>query len=101
MIEDTGWHPQRRRVAVCAGDQIDVVLAGPRGREHGVATPNWKRDHLGPVVGQLARDFWEEAVVANHHAELAKPRVKHWIFVPRLDTAHPLASPQANLEILA
>ena len=54
-----------------------------------------------PRLVSSRADLGKEAVVADHHAELAEPRVEHGILVARLDARFDLAARQADLAILA
>ena len=101
VVEDGGGHPVVRDVLVGAADQVDVVLTRPgRGQER-VAAPDGPGDHLGAAVAQLTGHLREEAVVANHHADLAELRVEDGVLVPRRDPGLDLAVRQAHFAILA
>src|SRR5205085_541586 len=86
---------------VGAADQVNMVLASARGGELRVAPPDGPGDDFGPMVGELPGDFGEEAVIANHHADLAETGVEDRVFRTGRDAALHFAPRQAGLAILA
>jgi hypothetical protein len=70
-------------VGVGAADDIHVVFTRTGGGEQGIAAPDGPCDDFGAFDGEGAGDFGEEAVVADHHADLAKAGVEHGIVADR------------------
>ena len=91
LIEDRREHPAVLWGHERAADEVDMVLTCARLRQLWVATPDRPRDDLRAAVRQFAGDFGEEAVVADHQADLAEFRVEHWIIVTRRDPLLDLA----------
>ena len=93
VIEDAGDHPLvLGRIGVGAADDVNVVFAGACSGQHGIAAPHGPGNDFSPMDGQSAGHFGEEAIVANHHTDFAKARVKHRVVMPRSDACLDLAA---------
>src|SRR5262249_3268952 len=101
MAIDGSQAPLAGIVVVGAADEMNVVLARSRTGQERIASPDRPGDHLGDVLRWLPRDLGEEAVVADHHADLADRRVEDGILLARTDSAIDFAARQADLAILA
>jgi hypothetical protein len=98
---DGGDHPVSGGIGVGAADQIHVVFTGAGGTEQGIAAPHRPRNHLRSIVAESPGDLGEEAIIADHHADLAEARVKDRVAAARADAALNLAAWQADLAVFA
>src|SRR6266581_5350747 len=98
---DGGEHPIPRHVFVSAADEIDLVLTRAGARLLGIAAPHWPGDDFRAAIAQLARDFGEESVIANHHAYLAQARVEYRIIAARRHAFIVFAVRQTDFAIFA
>src|SRR6185503_3662918 len=78
-----------------------MVLARAGARLLGIAAPHGPRDDFRTAIAQLARDFGEESVVTNHHADPAEARVEDRIIAAWRHAFVIFAVWQANLPIFA
>ena len=101
LIENRRNHPAVLRFHESAADDVNVVFARASLGQQRIAAINRPRNHLGPAVRQLAGDFGEKAIVANHQADFAELRVEHRIVPARRDALLDLTVRQAHLAILA
>jgi uncharacterized protein len=101
VVPHGGQHPVAGDVLVRTTDHVHVVLDRAGLGQFRVAAPDRPHDDLGPAVSQLARDFGEEPVVADHHRHLAEPRGEHRILVTRSDSVGDFIPWQRHLAVLA
>ena len=100
-VVNGGEHPVGVGVGVGAADEVDVIFAGAGGGEERVAAPNWEGDDFGAVESELAGNFGEKAVVANHHAEFAETCVEDGVFVARSNAAFDFAARESDFAVFA
>jgi len=100
-VPDGGEHPAIFGFHVGAAGDEDVVFAGAGGGEDRVAAPNWEGDDFGAVEGELAGDFGEEAIIANHHAEFAEAGVENGVVVAGGDAAFNFGARQSAFAVFA
>src|SRR5207247_10181699 len=84
---------------VGAADEINMVLARAGAGEFRVASPDGPGDYLRAVIAQLTCDFGKEAVVANHHPDLAKARIEDGIIAARRDATFDFTARQTGFPI--
>src|SRR5712691_10578543 len=101
MVEDGGDHPVAGDRLVSAADEVDVIFAGAGAGEQRVAAPDGPGDDFRAAVAQLAGDFGEEAVVADHQAYFAEAGFKNRIVAAGRDAAVDLAAREAGFAVLA
>src|SRR6266851_2535951 len=101
MVEDGGNHPIAADVFVGAADQVDMILAGSSPGQERVAAPHRPGDHLGAAVSQLPGHFRKEAVVADHHPNLAEARLEYRILASRGDAGLDLGPRQGRLAVFS
>ncbi len=78
-----------------------MVLARPGAGQQRVAAPHGPGDDLGAAVAQLAGDFREEPIVADHQAHGAEAGGEDGVVRARRHAAVDLAARQTDLAILA
>ena len=92
LVEHGRDHPPVPRFHERAADEIDMVLTGTGLGQQRIAAPHRPGNDLRAAFRQFSRDFGKEAVVADHHADLAQLRVEHRIVVAWRELRTPLPS---------
>ena len=100
-VVDARDRPVHAHVAIRAAGQKDVVLAGSRAGQQGIAAGDRPGDHFRATIRKLAGHLGKESVVTDHHADLAEPRVEHRILVTRRHAHFDLAARQRDLSVFA